>query len=220
MAAPTHFADAHLTVYVGDCREVMAVMPAESVHCVVTSPPYWGLRDYGRRRRGREGTRRATTRNGWLGATRADPQRWFPVARAARGAGLVIRRRIREVPDMTDDRGLAALAGVLCDCRKPPGDPTPCVYHQREATEAIGERAVFLPDGLATLAGHRACEENMDAEIAHLRAALDLADAVVDAAAEWRHMPKHEYLTVLVNRSLDERAARAAPAAAKEADHA
>src|SRR5262245_28554154 len=25
----------------------MAQLPAESVHCVVTSPPYWGLRDYG-----------------------------------------------------------------------------------------------------------------------------------------------------------------------------
>jgi DNA modification methylase len=25
----------------------MAAMPAESVQCVVTSPPYWGLRDYG-----------------------------------------------------------------------------------------------------------------------------------------------------------------------------
>ncbi|EQD50672.1 hypothetical protein B2A_07221 [mine drainage metagenome] len=22
-------------------------LPDESVHCVVTSPPYWGLRDYG-----------------------------------------------------------------------------------------------------------------------------------------------------------------------------
>ena len=31
----------------GDCREVMAGMADESVHCVVTSPPYWGLRDYG-----------------------------------------------------------------------------------------------------------------------------------------------------------------------------
>jgi hypothetical protein len=28
-------------------REVLAGLPAESVHCVVTSPPYWGLRDYG-----------------------------------------------------------------------------------------------------------------------------------------------------------------------------
>jgi DNA modification methylase len=34
-------------ILVGDCREVLATLPAESVHCVVTSPPYWGLRDYG-----------------------------------------------------------------------------------------------------------------------------------------------------------------------------
>mgnify|MGYP007071568294 CR=1 FL=1 len=31
----------------GDCREVLRSLPDESVHCVVTSPPYWGLRDYG-----------------------------------------------------------------------------------------------------------------------------------------------------------------------------
>ena len=31
----------------GDCREVLATLPANSVHCVVTSPPYYGLRDYG-----------------------------------------------------------------------------------------------------------------------------------------------------------------------------
>jgi DNA modification methylase len=31
----------------GDCRQVLATLPAESVHCVVTSPPYFGLRDYG-----------------------------------------------------------------------------------------------------------------------------------------------------------------------------
>ena len=31
----------------GDCREMLRTLPDESVHCVVTSPPYWGLRDYG-----------------------------------------------------------------------------------------------------------------------------------------------------------------------------
>lgn len=30
-----------------DCRIALDLMPAESVDCVVTSPPYWGLRDYG-----------------------------------------------------------------------------------------------------------------------------------------------------------------------------
>jgi DNA modification methylase len=39
--------DARSTFLVGDCIEAMRSMPANSVDCVVTSPPYWGLRDYG-----------------------------------------------------------------------------------------------------------------------------------------------------------------------------
>ena len=39
--------DPDFTLYVGDALEVLQAMPAESVHCCVTSPPYWGLRDYG-----------------------------------------------------------------------------------------------------------------------------------------------------------------------------
>ncbi len=35
------------TIYHGDCLNVLRSMPAESVDCVVTSPPYYGLRDYG-----------------------------------------------------------------------------------------------------------------------------------------------------------------------------
>lgn len=31
----------------GDCREALKALPDESVHCVVTSPPYWRQRDYG-----------------------------------------------------------------------------------------------------------------------------------------------------------------------------
>lgn len=31
----------------GDCRDVLAALPADSFDCIVTSPPYWGLRDYG-----------------------------------------------------------------------------------------------------------------------------------------------------------------------------
>lgn len=31
----------------GDARAVLEVLPAESAHCCVTSPPYWRLRDYG-----------------------------------------------------------------------------------------------------------------------------------------------------------------------------
>lgn len=31
----------------GDALEELKKLPSESVHCCVTSPPYWGLRDYG-----------------------------------------------------------------------------------------------------------------------------------------------------------------------------
>ena len=33
-------------LWAGDCRTVLGELPAASVHCCVTSPPYWGLRDY------------------------------------------------------------------------------------------------------------------------------------------------------------------------------
>lgn len=33
-------------LYNGDVLEVLKLIPDESVHCTVTSPPYWALRDY------------------------------------------------------------------------------------------------------------------------------------------------------------------------------
>ena len=34
-------------IHIGDSREILRTMPDESVNCCVTSPPYFGLRDYG-----------------------------------------------------------------------------------------------------------------------------------------------------------------------------
>ena len=34
-------------IIVRDCLEALRKLPDDYVHCVVTSPPYWGLRDYG-----------------------------------------------------------------------------------------------------------------------------------------------------------------------------
>jgi len=34
-------------IHIGDCRDILPTLPAESVQCCVTSPPYFGLRDYG-----------------------------------------------------------------------------------------------------------------------------------------------------------------------------
>lgn len=36
-----------ITIRQGDCRDILATMVDQSVHCCVTSPPYFGLRDYG-----------------------------------------------------------------------------------------------------------------------------------------------------------------------------
>jgi DNA modification methylase len=36
-----------VTLHCGDALDVLRTLPADSVQCVVTSPPYWGLRDYG-----------------------------------------------------------------------------------------------------------------------------------------------------------------------------
>lgn len=41
-----YYTDGTLTLLLGDAREVLSGMDAGSVNCVVTSPPYYGLRDY------------------------------------------------------------------------------------------------------------------------------------------------------------------------------
>ena len=41
------FQDEQTTLFQGDSLEVLRLLPDCSVQCVVTSPPYWALRDYG-----------------------------------------------------------------------------------------------------------------------------------------------------------------------------
>lgn len=36
-----------VSILIGDVRQQLRTLADNSVHCVVTSPPYWGLRDYG-----------------------------------------------------------------------------------------------------------------------------------------------------------------------------
>ncbi|MDZ4250335.1 MAG: DNA methyltransferase [Candidatus Nanopelagicales bacterium] len=50
----------------GDCRTVLAGLPERSVHCVVTSPPYFGLRSYA-------GLEPSTWANGWHGCLGMEP---------------------------------------------------------------------------------------------------------------------------------------------------
>ena len=42
-----YYQDDQTVLYHGDAATVLATLPDESVDCIVTSPPYFGLRDYG-----------------------------------------------------------------------------------------------------------------------------------------------------------------------------
>lgn len=42
-----YYQDEQITLHHGDALEVASRMPASSADCIVTSPPYYGLRDYG-----------------------------------------------------------------------------------------------------------------------------------------------------------------------------
>src|SRR5664280_2091262 len=42
LSNPTNF-----VIHCGDALEVLKTLPSESVNCCITSPPYYGLRDYG-----------------------------------------------------------------------------------------------------------------------------------------------------------------------------
>jgi len=49
----------------GDAREEIAKLADDSIHCAITSPPYFGLRDYGvKGQLGLEKTVGADTRSG------------------------------------------------------------------------------------------------------------------------------------------------------------
>jgi DNA modification methylase len=41
------FLDGRVTMLLGDVRAMLKTLPDDHFDCVVTSPPYWGLRDYG-----------------------------------------------------------------------------------------------------------------------------------------------------------------------------
>jgi site-specific DNA-methyltransferase (cytosine-N4-specific) len=44
--SPPYYADEQVTLLLGDALDVLRTLPNASVDCIVTSPPYYGLRDY------------------------------------------------------------------------------------------------------------------------------------------------------------------------------
>lgn len=76
-----------LTLMTGDVLDELAKLPAASVHCVVTSPPYWGLRDYG--------IEPSTWPDGWTGCFGLEPTPEQYVAHAVE-VFRAVRRVLRD----------------------------------------------------------------------------------------------------------------------------
>ena len=73
------------TIHCGDALAVLQSLPAGAARCCVTSPPYWGLRDYGV--------------EGQLGLEKT-PEEY--VARMVLGAGARINQELPADTDPTD----------------------------------------------------------------------------------------------------------------------
>jgi len=58
--------DGKVRLFQGHAIQVLKSLPEKSIQCVVTSPPYWGLRDYGERQE-------VCWEDGWFGAYGAEP---------------------------------------------------------------------------------------------------------------------------------------------------
>jgi hypothetical protein len=71
-------------IHTGDALAVLRTLPAESVHCCVTSPPYWGLRAYG--------TTPVEWPDGWVGEHGLEPTPELYVAHE-----VLIFREVRRV---------------------------------------------------------------------------------------------------------------------------
>jgi DNA modification methylase len=110
-------------ILTGDCRSVLAALPSESVHCILTSPPYYGLRDYGTAswdggdptcdhgnvRRGHSDEKQATS----AGTSRDS------LAGAAHCRRCGARRIDRQIGlEQTPDFYLAEMVAVFRECRR------------------------------------------------------------------------------------------------------
>ena len=91
----------NVQLYCGDALEVLRELPDNTVHCCITSPPYFGLRDYGI--------------DGQIGLEET-PEEY--VVRL-----VEVFREVRRVPNHYREKITKAWRPA-CDCG---GEPVPCV---------------------------------------------------------------------------------------------
>jgi DNA modification methylase len=135
------------TIQTGDAREQLRNLPESSVHCMMTSPPYWQLRDYG------DGTVSV-----WGGDRDCDHD-WQPAGTVKRGG----QNTDENPPDVggnshAQDTGIRGDGVKSHDCRRCGAwrgqlglEPTRAQYISNVATVFREIRRVLRPDGSAWL---------------------------------------------------------------------
>jgi DNA modification methylase len=144
------FDDGRCRVHIGHVLEELAALPADSVHMVCASPPYWSLRDY-------KGLPDFT----WGGDTahahdwEADPAKKMSGGTSASTLGAGGDKSPEGVQRSIDRQMYEAKPGSSCACGAWRGqlglEPTPDLYvaHMVEVFEAV--RRVLRPDGTCWL---------------------------------------------------------------------
>lgn len=121
----------------GNVVDVLASLPPDSFHCVVTSPPYFGQRLY------------ATDPQIWAGES-AHPHSWSPTSPRRRRASADATSEV-EKPTL-GGRNYDAIGGESCPCGAWRGElglePTPDLYISHLADVCDAVRRVLRPDGV------------------------------------------------------------------------
>ena len=139
---------ATITIFHGDCRAILAQLEPDSVQCCVTSPPYWGLRDYGIPPSVWGGSPECEHEWGDSVAVSAtnhvDKRRWNH-ARNGRGEDQPVEKLPGWKRQMIEQGQFCQLCGAWSGCLGLEPTPDLFVEHIVEVFEAV--RRVLRPDG-------------------------------------------------------------------------
>lgn len=130
------------TIMIGHVIDALRRLPAESVHCVVTSPPYWGLRSY------------KTPSQVWGGNAECS-HRWQPMLKPAANGMVFSEMRDRREGGSLNDASATRKPNwsescALCDAwRGEHGlEPTITLYLRHVLLWTREVRRVLRPDGV------------------------------------------------------------------------
>lgn len=132
----------NFSIHQGHVLDVLKGMESESVHCVVTSPPYFGLRDYGVEPAVWDST--VECEHDWADNVRVNPN-------GSGGQGEASAKQHTNVGSNAFDYETRSIKSSFCLCGAWRGcfglEPTPSLYVQHTVQIMREVRRVLRPDG-------------------------------------------------------------------------